>query len=385
MEKQFKLKTGIPVLLSFIVMGFVDIVGVSTGYAQKEFNLSAGMAQLIPSMAFVWFFLLSVPTGIIQDKYGKRLILNIGMAVTGLGMLLPFVNYSFPVLLAAFMLLGIGNTIVQVSANPLLQDVVPENKFSSFMSLSQFIKAIVSLLGPILATLMATQFGNWKFVFAIYGITSFLAVIWLGTTKIQEYKPQREPASVGSCLKLLGDKYILSMVVGIFLVVGADVGMNSNIQNYLASHHSLTLEKASLGISVYFTALMISRFLGAILLNWIKPSKFLFLTVILVILGLVVLYIAPNAIIGNVAIFIIGLGSGNLFPLIFSITVNKSPDRSNEISGLMIMAVSGGAVVPPLMGFLSQKIGVLPSFGVIVVCIAYLLVLSVKNLKEAKA
>jgi MFS family permease len=64
----------LPVFMSFIVMGFVDIVGVSAGYAQKDFGLSDSIAQLIPSMAFVWFFLLSVPTGILLDKFGKKKI-----------------------------------------------------------------------------------------------------------------------------------------------------------------------------------------------------------------------------------------------------------------------------------------------------------------------
>src|SRR3989339_650703 len=155
------MKQILPVFMSFIVMGFVDIVGVSAGYAQKDFNLTDSVAQLIPSMAFVWFFLLSVPTGLLLDRYGKKRILNIGMGVTGLGMALPMVTYlseslySFPLMLVAFILLGIGNTIVQVSANPLLHDVTPVAKFSSFMSLTQFVKAIISLIGPIIATLMA--------------------------------------------------------------------------------------------------------------------------------------------------------------------------------------------------------------------------------------
>ncbi|MBN1599161.1 MAG: MFS transporter [Bacteroidales bacterium] len=383
MEKQFRFKIGLPVLMSYIVMGFVDIVGVSTGYVEKDFTISPTLARLIPSMAFLWFFLLSIPTGIMQDRYGKRNILNLGMIITGLGMVVPFVSYTFPVMLFAFVLLGIGNTIVQVSANPLLQDVVPEERFPSFMSLSQFIKAIVSLLGPIIATYMAIRFNNWKLVFAVYAITSFIAVLWLGATKIEENKAEnRARATFGSCFKLLGNGYILMMVLGIFLVVGADVGMNSGIQDYLENHHGLTLNEASLGISIYFTALMISRFLGAVLLNWIKPNKFLLLTILVTFIGLFLLFTASSPLVGKAGIFLIGFGSGNLFPLIFSITVNKMPDRSNEISGLMIMAVSGGAAVPPVMGAISGSIGVLASFGAIAICMLYLLIISLINLKK---
>jgi len=377
--EKINLKQILPVFMSFIVMGFVDIVGVSAGYAQKDFNLSDSVAQLIPSMAFVWFFLLSVPTGILLDRYGKKRILNLGMGITGLGMALPMITYlseslySFPLMLVAFILLGIGNTIVQVSANPLLHDVTPAARFSSLMSLSQFIKAIVSLLGPIIATAMATSFGDWKLVFAVYAITSFLAVFWLYATRIDETKTDKKPATFASCFKLLGNPLVLLMVLGIFLVVGADVGMNSNIANYLQKNFDVSLEEASRGISYYFAALMISRFIGAVLLNFIKPKTFLILTTLLTIISLIGMILSPNALVGKVFIFLAGLGSGNLFPLIFSITVNKLPERVNEISGLMIMAVSGGAIIPPLMGLVSQNFGGTASIFVVVGCMIYIL------------
>lgn len=377
--QKIKIAQILPVFMSFIVMGFVDIVGVSAGYAQKDFGLSDSLAQLIPSMAFVWFFLLSVPTGILLDKYGKKKILNIGMGVTGLGMAIPMISlisaslYTFPLMLVAFILLGIGNTIVQVSANPLLHDVSPADKFSSLMSLSQFVKAIISLLGPIIATVMATSLGDWKLVFAVYAITSFLAVFWLYATKIEETKTDKKPATFSSCFKLLGNPLVLLMVLGIFLVVGADVGMNSNIANYLQKNFDLSLEEASVGISFYFAALMISRFLGAVLLNFFKPKPFLILTTLLTIMSFVGMVMAPTPLIGKIFIFLAGLGSGNLFPLIFSITVNKMPERVNEISGLMIMAVSGGAIIPPLMGLVSQNFGGTASIFVVIGCMIYIL------------
>ena len=170
MVTKIKWNKMLPVFMSFIVMGFVDIVGVSTGYIKKDFDLPDNLAQFIPSMAFIWFFFLSVPVGILQDKIGKRKMLNIGMGLSGFAMLLPFIDYSFTIMLVAFVFLGIGNTIVQVSANPLLLDVSPREKFSSFMSLTQFMKAIVSLLGPIIATFMATQYGDWRFVFGVLSV-----------------------------------------------------------------------------------------------------------------------------------------------------------------------------------------------------------------------
>lgn len=135
-------------------------------------------------------------------------MLIIGMLLTGLGMIIPFIHYSFPIMLAAFIVLGIGNTIIQVSANPLLHDVVLREKYSSYMSFSQFIKAIVSLLGPVIATLMATMFGNWKLVFAVYALTSVLDVIWLYLTQIEEMKSSNGAATFKSCFSLLKSKFL---------------------------------------------------------------------------------------------------------------------------------------------------------------------------------
>ncbi|HNS17557.1 MAG TPA: MFS transporter [Bacteroidales bacterium] len=362
-----------PVLLAYIVMGFVDIVGVATGYAKNDFHLSDGVAQLIPSLAFIWFLVFSTPTGILQDKFGKRFMLNIGMVLTGIGMVVPLITYSFASLLIGIIFLGIGNTVVQVSANPLLMDVVPREKFSSFMSLSQFIKAICSLMGPIITTAVAVRFGNWKIVFLVYAITSFIAVAWLYLTRIQELKPERAPATFKSCFSLLNRRFILLMVLAILFIVGADVGMNSNIANYLSRRFGLSLEQASLGISLYFFALMAGRFLGAVGLNFLPSKKFLLGSAILALVGILMMIIAPSVLVARIGIFITGLGSGNLFPLIFAITIDKMPERANEISGLMVMAISGGALIPPLMGLVSDSIGVVASLFLLLFCLLYVL------------
>jgi FHS family L-fucose permease-like MFS transporter len=195
----------LPILMAFFVMSFVDLVGIGVDRVSKDMNLSATLAQLIPSAAFLWFLLLSVPVGVMQSRLGKRFMLNIGMGVTALGLLVPFFFYTFEMVLIGFALLGIGNTIVQVSANPLLVDVVPGNRASSFLSFSQFIKAIGSMIGPPLAAVLAAQFGDWKLLFLVFGLVSLLTVVWMGSTKIEESKSEESKATFASSFKLLGN------------------------------------------------------------------------------------------------------------------------------------------------------------------------------------
>lgn len=207
----------LPVFLTFIVMGFVDIVGVSTGYVQKDFELSDTLAQFIPFMVFIWFFVFSIPVGVFQDKIGKKRMMSIGLFVTLIGLFIPFIYYSFISVLIAFIGIGIGNTIIQVAANPLLQEVVSKKKLSSFLSLSQFTKAITSLLGPIVATYAALTYGDWKWVFIVYAVVTILSVLWLSTIKIEEHIKSEIPASFTSCIQLLTNKFVLAMVITLLL------------------------------------------------------------------------------------------------------------------------------------------------------------------------
>jgi FHS family L-fucose permease-like MFS transporter len=347
-------RTVAPILLSYIVMGFVDIVGVSTGFARQDFNLTPTLAQLIPSMVFVWFFILSIPVSLLQNKIGKKNVLLIGITATALGMFTPFISYTYPVFLLSFVLLGIGNTFIQVSSNPLLREVASGGKYPSLLSISQFVKAVSSLLGPLIVAFMVTFSGDWKNVFLVYGLISILTAAWLSKTVVHE-KFKADATSFAKCFALLGDPLIAFMVLSIFLIVGIDVGMNTNIQGLLVSNYGLSLEDSSLGISLYFFSLMVSRFIGAIMLNKVSHLKFLKWSSLLTVLFFLGLIFSSSLLATLVSIVLVGLASANLFPLIFALTINKRPARSNEISGLMTMAIIGGAVVPLIMGVVQKN------------------------------
>jgi fucose permease len=363
-------------------MSFIDMVGIGVDRVKLDFSLSNTFAQLIPSAAFLWFFILSVPVGILQDRFGKRNILNIGMVITAIGLLLPFFVYSFATVLTGFALLGIGNTIVQVSANPLLVDVVPSNRTSSFLSFSQFVKAIGSMLAAPLAGWFALKFGDWKLLFLVFGIVSFLTVIWLGSIKIDETRNIEKRATFASSFKLLGNGYVAMMVGAIFLIVGIDVGINAVSGQFLLNKFQSTQTFAESGRSVYFFGRMLGTFGGAILLTVLSSRKFFFWSSILAFASIVAILFAPTQMTAMVIIFIIGLGVANIFPLVFSLTVEKYPERTNEISGLMIMAVSGGAVIPILIGWLTDvSASVTVGMMVLVVCAVYEIYAAVVNRK----
>jgi fucose permease len=371
MNSKHSLKFTLPIFMSFYVMGFVDLVGVATGYVKQDFGLSDSLAQLLPSIVFVWFALFSIPTGIFQDRMGKRFTVNLAMIITGVGMLLPILSYSYLSTVLAFMIIGIGNTILQVSANPLLLDTSSDENKAANLSLSQFIKAISSMLGPIIVAALAKYTGNWKLVFPIYAAISFLSALWLSNVKIEESKPDKKPATLKTVFTLLRNPFIITMILAIFFIVGFDVSINTNIANFLKSKYSISLDIASLGISVYFASLMTGRFLGAILLRKVNPKSFLIVSTIVTIIGLLGILISPAIGITWALIFITGLGFSNIFPLIFALTIERKPEYANEISGLIIFAVCGGAVIPPIAGILTDALGYSSIIYVLLACIVY--------------
>jgi len=372
-----------PVLMSFFVMSFCDLVGIGVDRIKLDFNLSNTLVQLIPSAVFLWFFVLSVPVGILQDRIGKRSVLNLGMVITALGLFFPYFFYSFEMALLGFAMLGIGNTIVQVSANPLLVDVVPDNRRSSFLSFSQFVKAIGSMIAAPLAGWLALQFGDWKLLFLVFGVVSVLSVIWLYFTSIEETLNTEKRATFASSFKLLSTGYISMMVLGIFLVVGIDVGINAFSGQFLLSKFHSAQTFAESGRSVYFFGKMLGTFGGAILLARLETRRFFIWSAIIGLVSLLALILALSDTMAMGLIFIAGLGIANIFPIIFSLTVEKYPTRSNEISGLMIMAVCGGAVLPPFMGWISDLTGnIASSLWVLVAAVSYLLFVALFSRKS---
>lgn len=133
-----------PILFSFFIMGFVDIVGIVTSYVKKDFELSDTLANMLPMMAFLWFAVISIPTGLLMGKIGRKNTVLFSGFITIIAMLVPFIDYQFYFILLAFALLGIGNTILQVSVPSLLTSVVEKKMITSVLTLGYFIKAISS-------------------------------------------------------------------------------------------------------------------------------------------------------------------------------------------------------------------------------------------------
>ena len=371
-----------PIFLAFLCMGFGDAVGPFVGLAKDTFELSNFMATLIQFLGFIMFLILSIPMGIYQDRTSRKHVLRLGLVIALIGLVIPIFKglESYAVFLITIMLLGGGAAILQVSGNPIMRDVSPDGKFARNLTLGQFVKAIGSLSGPIIPVIALRWFGaDWSLIFPIYSIALLISLLWISLVKNDEKKEVgNKPASFASSFKLLGNNFVLLMVLGIFLYVGAEQCMSSGIPILLSDQYGIDIQSLGVaGTGLFFLALVIGRFMGAVILNWISARIFLFITVSLSIVGSITILWGIK-VLAIISIFFIGLGFANIFPLIFSITVEKMPERTNELSGLMISAIAGGAILPLLMGKLADLGGITAGLVVPLIAIVYILFLATK-------
>ena len=375
----------VPLMFAFFAMGFVDMVGTATNYVKADFALSDTMANFLPSMVFLWFFFLSVPTSLLMNRIGKKKTVMASLIVTVVAMLLPLVAYNYPVMLISFCFLGIGNTLMQVSLNPLIGCVVKGDRLASTLTFGQFVKAIASFIAPILASWLAVKFGNWMLMYPIFGAITIIAACYLGFSKIDEEVTAGKGSSFMDCLKMLGDPAVLLLFLGIVAHVGIDVGINTSAPKIIIERLGLPLSEAALATSVYFFFRTLGCLTGSYILAKWQTRKFFALSVAMMVVSMAGLFVCKSLAGIYVAIALVGYGNSNIFPMIFSKALLSRPDKDNEMSGLMIMGLIGGTIFPLLMGVASDALGSqIGSVAVISVGVIYLIALAFRFHKTAE-
>ena len=395
----------LPVMFAFFVMGFVDLAGTATNYVKAEFGLADGTANLFTTMVFFWFLIFSVPTGILMNKIGRRKTVLWSILVTLVAMALPIIAYllcpmkstvQLVLIVISFAFLGIGNTLMQVSLNPLLTVFVKGDKLASTLTLGQFVKAFASLFAPWIAMWGANsisaftytnadgkQVGMWWILFVIYFIVGILGYVLLAFDKIEEPAPDAGTTTIGRCFKLLfSDRIVLLCFLGIVAHVGVDVAINAQAPRILTEHTGDTFTAiASSATMVYFVARMIGCFTGGIVLQKISNKLGVRICGVIMTLSAICFTIFtlvptnPPVWLFWVAVALVGFGNSNVFSLFLSHALMYRPDRQNEISGLMLMGLIGGAIFPPIMGAAADVAGQFG--GILVMAIGCLYVLVV--------
>ena len=395
----------IPILMAFFAMGVADAMGPMSEAVKDNYQLSNVMATLLPFFVFIAFAVFSVPGGLLAARIGMKKLLLLGLGMNVIAMLIPcLISPSFPVLVGCIFVLGVGTTFLQVAGNPIMRDVSAEGRYGRNLSFAQGFKGIGSTASAYLVS-MAVSIAflaklEWRAAFPLFCGLMVIVFFWVMTLKIEEQKAEIPP-SISSSLGLLKKPVFALAVLGIFLYVGAEVCMTT-FTGRLFEQIGMSPESAGkYGAPLFLAMLTIGRLTGGAVLNFMKPRTFFTVSAALGLAG-VLLLMAGNPktellmlgnagettgkivmmwgpVLGFIGVLLAGLGFANIWPMLFSITVEEDPKRGGELSGLMCMAISGGAIVPLVMGKAVDSGMGAKSFIVPVICFVYLLVLSLKG------
>jgi len=367
----------LPILAGFFVMGFCDIIGTVMNQVKAECGLSDVTAGFMPSMIFIWFFLISIPSGVLCGRIGRKRTVLLSLWITAFAMFLPFAANAerFWLYFVSFALLGVGNTMIQASLPALMSNVVPADQLTSRISLGQFVKAICAALTPVFVYVTATMLGNWKLLFPLYGALTVLAAFALLFTDIPDErrsKPTAATTSFGSCLSMLRHPYVLAMTVGILFSVGADVGFAVAIPEYLKNVYKVDLNMAGMGPTVYFVAKTIAAICGVALFAKVSAAKCFPWCMGVGIAATAGIFFAGSPIAFLACVFLAALATANSFGMCMGLALDRVPEKANEIASLMVMAIVGGGIVTPLLGVAQKTAGAAGIVCVLLICLAYL-------------
>jgi fucose permease len=377
----------LPIFLAFLIMGVADAMGPMGDAVKNQYELSNVMATMLAFFVFIAFAVFSVPGGLLAARIGKKKLLLLGLGLNALAMLIPSImEPGFGLLLGCIFVLGIGTTFLQVAGNPIMRDVSKEGNYSRNLSFAQGIKGLGSasstwLVGAITAIAVFKGMG-WRGMFPIFCGLMTIAFIWVLFLKIDEAKAD-VPPSIGSSLGLLKKPVFAMAVFGIFLYVGAEASLGRFLTPMLTNFGFAEASANKFGAAFFFLLLTIGRLLGGVVLTIMSPRSFFRLSAALGLLGAVILMFGSKSL-AMAGVVAAGLGFANIWPMLFSITVEEEPGRANELSGLMCMAISGGAIVPLIMGkCVDLNLGA-KAFIVPVICFGYLLAISLRKSHKAQ-
>jgi fucose permease len=372
-------KRTIPLFFAFLVMGVADAMGPMSDAVKDRYQLTEVVATLLPFFVFIAFAVFSVPGGLLAGRIGKKNLLLLGLGLNVVATLVPsLMEPQFALLLACIFLLGVGTTFLQVAGNPIMRDVSSEGSYSSALSFAQGLKGLGSSSSVYLVSAVTTiglfQAMGWRGGFPIFCALMTATFVMVALLKVEETKPDTPP-SIGSSLSLLGEPIFALAVLGIFLYVGAEVCMGRFLKPTLVDY-GFTEQKAALyGPTAFFLLLTIGRLMGGAIVTVISARTCFRASALLGLAGAALLLTGTKSL-AVPGVALAGLGFANIWPMLFSLTVEHRPERSNELSGLMCMAISGGALVPLVMGQLADLNWEATAFVVPAVCFAYLLLIS---------
>lgn len=370
----------------FFMWGFITCLNdILIPYLKGIFNLTYTESMLVQFCFFGAYFLVSLPSGKLVKKLGYQKGIVTGLVVAAIGCLMfyPAADLnSYPVFLLALFILASGITLLQVSANPYVTLLGPANTASVRLTITQAFNSVGTTIAPYFGALLILGGGAhaattssdsvqtpYLLLTAILLIlAAIFAFINLPKT-IDENNPepsiQKGSAWQYSHLKL--------GAIGIFLYVGAEVAIGSFLVSFLGeiSIAGLAESEAANYLSYFWGGAMVGRFIGAAVMQKFDAGLTLFLAAVCATF-LMLITVLTSGHLAMWAIILVGLFNSIMFPTIFSLALQELNEHTSQGSGILCLAIVGGAIVPLLQGALADLLGVQLAFVIPILCYLYI-------------
>ncbi len=385
----------------FFIWGFITCLNdILIPHLKNVFSLSYTQASLIQFCFFGAYFVVSIPAGKIVKRIGYKHGIVLGLIIASIGCLLFFPAASLQVyalFLGALFVLASGITVLQVAANPYVTALGKPERAPGRLTLTQAFNSAGTTIAPYFGSVLIlsaaavgsieisqmtpNQLIDFKQAEAAAVKIPYLVLaaallilaaifVFLKLPKIELNEPESSTEPVSSIFSF---RHLTLGAIGIFLYVGAEVSIGSYLVNFLGESNIAGLEEAQAAkyIAYYWGGAMVGRFIGAALMLKIKGGILLAFNSVAACLLLLVTIMGSGHL-AMYAVLLVGLFNSIMFPVIFSLGVNTLGTRTSEGSGILCLAIVGGAIVPLLMGVLADNIGLQLAFWLPLACYLYI-------------
>ncbi|ALO35512.1 MFS transporter [Colwellia sp. MT41] len=370
----------------FFMWGFITCLNdILIPHLKGVFDLSYSQAMLVQFCFFGAYFLVSLPAGAIVKKLGYQKGIVLGLIIAAIGCLCfyPAASmHSYPVFLMALFILASGITLLQVSANPYVSMLGEAKTASSRLTMTQAFNALGTTIAPFFGALLilneaadalsaqgSAEAVQMPYVFLAAMLLLLAAIFaWIKLPNVspveEEEKSQDEES--GSAWQY---RHLVLGAVGIFVYVGAEVSIGSFLVSFFADPNIAGLEESQAAkyIAYYWGGAMVGRFIGAAVMQKIAAGKALCFNATLAVI-LILVAVFSSGTLAMVAILLVGLCNSIIFPTIFSLAIQGLGKHTSQASGILCLAIVGGAIIPLAQGLLADSVGVQPAFLLPIFC-----------------
>ncbi|AXR08115.1 sugar MFS transporter [Salinimonas sediminis] len=371
----------------FFMWGFITAMNdILIPHLKSIFSLSYTQAMLVQFCFFGAYFLVSLPAGKLVGKIGyqKGIAAGLMTAAVGCVMFIPAAYLAqYWMFLTSLFVLASGITVLQVAANPLVTVMGDPDTASSRLTMTQAFNSLGTTVAPIIGGMLLFSSneqldaqGQADLVVAPYlTLAAVLVLLAAVMVKIAMPSPREDDTELATSTdsSVLKHRHLALGVLGLFAYVGAEVAIGSFLVNYLGltSVMGMSESQASSYIAYYWGGAMIGRFIGALIMQKVSPGKLLAVNSV-ASCSLIILSVSSSGGLAMWSILAVGLCNSIMFPTIFSLALKGLGKQTAQGSGMLCLAIVGGAIVPLVQGALADSFGLQVSFLLPVLCYLYI-------------